>query len=464
MKRNNMNIELSKDLHEQWNILPDKSEQNLIDLLIASGANPEKHKTEILDFIDNSGIPIDIGKDTVTFYYEYAMEHQKRLKQQKEQQQRRAIDNRIQALAKFVDDYNNNKDAITPDGIKDVIKDVVKITDDIETIVKPPKVDYTELLKPTSKESFKERIKNRPKAIKTSYKINESHLRFATGALSIIAGATGHGKTTFLINILLDVARLDPKKRHWLFSYEEDETAILLKALNSFCDYDYGSNNKRVISGIYRGYGTFANNKDQEHFKDKEQEFWNLVEKGTINIIHADYSAEELIKAIRTVSGDDAGFIGIDYIQLLYPDERSSTRQEELKRICLGLKDLAIETKKAIVATGQFTREVSTPELMAPQKLADASDIEKASNKILGIWNGDNKTESTLAKSGEMYLKVLKARDERNNIYTNLPWNGNKGVIGFEKVLMTQEEAKRINGKYAPESTDNSTLTKGDIL
>ena len=162
--------------------------------------------------------------------------------------------------------------------------------------------------------------------------------------------------------------------------------------------------------------------------------------KGIINIIAADHSAEEL-QASHRDAGPDTGFIGIDYIQLLSRENRDTyaSRAEELKRICLDLKDLAVDKGIAIVAAAQFNRQVQFPNMMESQGLADASDIEKAANKVIGLWNGDKqpKLENKEAKAfmtargikeGTMYLEVLKARDERSGRSCNLRIRWEQGL------------------------------------
>jgi hypothetical protein len=79
---------------------------------------------------------------------------------------------------------------------------------------------------------------------------------------------------------------------------------------------------------------------------------------------------------------------------------------------------------------------------MEAQKLADASDIEKAANKVIGVWNGDKKPHGKTDKEGvdhmkkrgiekdRMYLEILKARDEQSDIWALYEYNGNRGFIG----------------------------------
>lgn len=296
-------------------------------------------------------------------------------------------------------------------------------------------------------------IKAKPAALETSYTVNGEQLLIQSGALSIVAAPTGHGKTTLLINLLLDAVKRYPDRRHWLFSYEEDRTAVMIKTLNAYCNQEYSRNNKSTIQSYY-AKGTdkyFSHN--AEGFKEREKDFWRLVESGRLNIIpcgYRDYYSEKLMQFLAALSDDRPGFIGIDYLQLLYSETRDkyTARTEELKRICLDMKDLAVEKKLSILAAAQFNRTVQFPMHMESQSIADAADIERAANKIIGLWNGHfqpAETNDKTSKAGKshmrdkgiepdtIYLEILKARDERAGGWGVYPFDGNLGVIGSEK-------------------------------
>ena len=473
-----MDTELLQAIQTAWDRTESQTIEDVINALIEAGAK-ENNREEILYFLDKNGFPSHIGKSLDSIYYAFMEARRRILKEQEEKAKLTEIQNQITKLEVFLSDYNSNKDTLTLENLKAPLTDLVDITGKIETTIKPPRINFAELITPQTKEAIVKRIQEKPAALETSYRIAGEPLRFQTGALSIIAAPTGHGKTSFLINMLLVAAERYPDRRHWLFSYEEDLSSVVLKVLNTFCDNDYSKNNRRTLECFYRegkgNYFSTYNNPESgntetrlEDFQKKEPEFWKLLQDGKINIIQADYSTEDLIKAIREVSNHKAGLIAIDYLQLLYPNNRDryTTRQEELKRICLDLKDTAIDTGLAIVAAGQFNRDVRYPGAMEPQRIADASDIEKAANKVIGLWNGDKKpgndkeAEKDLKPKGitkgTVYIEVLKARDEKSDISGVYPWNGNRGVIGRDPTkhpIQNHENNRK-----------NNDITPGDLL
>ena len=444
-----MNTKLQKEIQQALDGANNRTDEATIQALVEAGATPE-HKEEILDVLKTNNFP-----SPASLYYQFAQTYTENLHRQEEIASTLEIKDMLEKQQQIISEVMA-KDGVKLADLAGPLKDLTALQEEIGRLQ-----DNTRgsILIPTTKAEILEEIRNKPEALETGYTLGPDTLRFQTGAFSIIAAPTGHGKTTWLINLLLDMAEQYPNKRHWLFSYEEGRSAIILKALNAYCNNHYSENNRRTIESYYKKDGDtsyFSENKTD--FAQKEKLFWNLVEKGTINIISADYSAEELQRVIGELEGPDTGFIGLDYIQLLYRGNRDtySTRAEELKRICLDLKDLAVNKGIAIVAAAQFNRQVQFPNLMESQGLADASDIEKAANKVIGLWNGDkqpkiknNESKAFIQargiKQGTMYLEVLKARDERSGDWDSYDYNGNRGTISKEprkKVVQAEKEEK----------------------
>ena len=72
-----------------------------------------------------------------------------------------------------------------------------------------------------------------------------------------------------------------------------------------------------------------------------------------------------------------------------------ASRQEELKQICLLLKDCAVETGLPILIAAQFNRTVQSPPEMIAQAIGEAGDIERISALILGFGTGNSAQEKT---------------------------------------------------------------------
>lgn len=462
-----MNHRLQDALQQEMDKRRNADTEETLQALVNAGVTVQD-KAEILQVLQDNG-----HENALQLYYRFCERQAQTLHQQEAKAQMLEMQEKLLKMNVIASEAAS-KEGATLEDLKKPIQDLSDLQDEMRRIQDNSRGRI--LIPPTRAEIIKE-ITDKPAALQTTYSLGQGDekLSFQTGGFSIIAAPTGHGKTTMLINIMMDLAQQYPTKRHWFFSYEEGRAAIAIKTLNAYCNNDYSTNNKRTIESYYKGDPSFfANYHDNSiksfgtrlaDFEDKAKRFWGLVENGTINIIAADYPAEELAGAIAEIADGQTGFIGIDYIQLLTRKNRDqyASRAEELKRICLDLKDLAVEKGLAIVAAAQFNRQVLAPNMMEAQGLADASDIEKAANKVIGVWNGDKqpKTPAPDAKKfmqdraideGSMYLEVLKSRDERSGDHATYEYNGNRGHVGRRMEVAAQPQGNGVGNDAGKKS------------
>ena len=219
------------------------------------------------------------------------------------------------------------------------------------------------------------------------------------------------------------------------------------------------ANNKRSIRSYFKGDKEYLGNHLKQFENQKEYFFNNFINTNRLNIHYVSYSSNRLIEAIYYLANNvDIGAVFIDYMQLLNTDKgRFNTRQEELKRICLDLKDLAVETGLPIILGAQFNRQVISPLDLHSTYIREAGDIEQVANLIIGFWNNKFKplNPSTnqeneislnphiIIEDPSLYVKVLKNREGVVGLEDNLEFNGNTGKItNKEKPLIDEELSK----------------------
>ena len=306
--------------------------------------------------------------------------------------------------------------------------------------------EFSNLLKTTTEAQIKERQLNKPESLNSGYTIGGEPLLLPSGAISILSAPTSHGKTTFLINLALNVAKEYPKKEVYLFSYEEDEDSILTNTLNTYLDEDISINNRRTLKSYFTtGSTEFIKPHSIEYFKAiKDKFFKDLIEPKRLNINYCNYNSDTLIEAIRYLhKNTNIGAVFIDYIQLLnLPKGKYKTysRQEEIKEICIALKDIAVETGLPIILGAQYNRTVTNQLHLHPNRIGEAGDIERIANLILGFWNNDFKPTGTegelneinkreLDRENRLYIEILKNRGGRVGLTELLEYSGNKATI-----------------------------------
>lgn len=307
--------------------------------------------------------------------------------------------------------------------------------------------EFSELLKPTTEEAIKKRQAEKPESIATKYTIEGEELFLPSGALSIVAGPTSHGKTTFLINLALDIAQQDESQEIHFFTYEEEADSIIINSFNSYLGRDVSNNNRRSIAHYFKtGSEEMIKAEERQYFREKKEAFFKeIIEPGRLKVHYSSYDSETLCQAIRHLKNEARPkAIFIDYIQLLsLPQEKgkgSLSRQEQIKQIVLSLLEAAVETNLPIILGAQFNREVVNQLRLHPTKIGEAGDIERQASLVIGIWNNNFSSLGTepelneinqkgLDTPGRIYAKLLKNRTGKANIGGLLKYNGNTGRI-----------------------------------
>ena len=330
-----------------------------------------------------------------------------------------------------------------------------------EVKLKDKATEFSRLLIPTSEAKIKEEEANLPDSLNSGFNINGEELLLPGGAISVYAAPTNHGKTVLLINTVLNVAERYPDKKFIFFTYEERDTAILQYFLNIYIDINLNNSdktNRRTLRDYFKtGSTLFISSHNLEYFNAKKEEFFKTyIETGRILVKYVDYNSQELTTAIEYINKEskDIGGVFIDYFQLLKLPKEKNSRQEELKQICMSLKDTAVRTGLPLILAAQFNREVTNLMRLHPTNIGEAGDIERIVNTLVGLWNMDKKPvlkgitdaeadeiDMRISKRGlkgdeakKMYLEILKSRDLPTGSYDFLEFNGNTGKVKNREV------------------------------
>lgn len=307
--------------------------------------------------------------------------------------------------------------------------------------------EFSSLLVSVTEVELRERLQAKPESLNSGFTIGGEELLLPSGAISVLAAPTSHGKTTFLINMALNVAQAYPDKEAYLFSYEEDGDSILINTLNTYLDTDISSNNRKTLKSYFAtGSTEFIKTQSRDYFTQKKEEFFEeLIDTRRLNISYSSYDSDTLIEAIRYLhKNTNVGSVFIDYIQLLNLPAgkyKAYSRQEELKQICVNLKNVAVETGLPIILGAQFNREVVSQLRLHSTKIGEAGDIERIANLIVGFWN--NNFKPLISEGGEtdeinrrgiaapdtLYTTILKNRGGRVGLEELLEFKGNTGKI-----------------------------------
>lgn len=371
-----------------------------------------------------------------------------------------ALRRKAQAVAQNLSNESNNPAS----NIEEVIRSIDQLKIDAKAMAFSA---FSSFFKGANKERIRELLIARGQNLSTGYHFGPEELMIPPKALTFIVAATGHCKTTFLINLALRVCVAYPEKKVLLISYEEALETVYVNMLNTFAKVEMGENNRNIITNHtiangdinklmkvskaeYDDYRHFLENKQAlVEFTEKESEFYGLIEDGRLNIQYVDFAVDTLgsyIIEMRRKGLCDIAFI--DYVQLLNAPIRSKyrSREDELKEICISLKDLAVDEQHGlpIVFGAQFNRQVKSAKDLLPTNIGEAGDIERIANTIVALWNcqktedpGTDELRQKIAEfqgtkefnSSAIFAKILKRRGYASGFTATFPFEGNTGRI-----------------------------------
>jgi len=377
----------------------------------------------------------------------------------REQAEEKKTNNLRESLAKAQELINIGKP-------NEAIKLTEKALSKIKGIGK--EADFETILNtPSDENSIRERASNRPDSIGSGIVIDNEEYLLQAGALNYLGAYTSHGKTTGLINIALNVLERYKNSEVFYLSYEEDKDQLTYKFLNTFIKEELCSNNRRSIAHYFKtgSLDMFLTHK-RDIFISKKEEFFNTLikpERLKIHRIHYDYvELVEFIKHINRTRQPKAIFI--DYIQIINnpPENKAYSRQGEVKDIGLELNRVAQETGLPIILGAQFNRTLLHALDLDYTKLAEAGDIERQADTILGIWNNqfegrpdkdaikeiEKHRKGIVRGSATWYVKILKNRGGKVNIDEVINYKPNQGVIeNRPEELMYLQKDEAIAGE-----------------
>jgi DNA primase catalytic core len=318
--------------------------------------------------------------------------------------------------------------------------------------------EFNVLSIPVREEEIRERASIKPDRLNSGYKLSGEDLLIPAGALTIISAPTGHCKTTLLLNLSQNIAEAYPDKQVYYFNYEESRDSLIYRALSICLGEELSKNNKASIESYFKtGTNKYIDTDQRDFFKEgKDLFFKELIYSGRLNINYITFDSETLIESIRYLHKNSrVGAVLIDYIQLLNLPSRVkisrkiNSRQEELKEICLSLKDLSVETGLPIILGAQFNRTVDSLLKIHPTNIGEAGDIERVANLIIGQWFNRFKsvgTQGELNEIAEKFRELGADPEDKTIIYSKILKNRD-GDVGAEEIFTYRGNVGKIENR-----------------
>ncbi len=206
--------------------------------------------------------------------------------------------------------------------------------------------------------------------------LNKATLGFQKGDLMILAARPSVGKSSFAINLALNVAQADPSKHVAIFSLEMSIEQLMMRI------FSYQAN--LALSSIRSG-----------HLDSEELLLLSIAKQDLAKLhLHFDESSSTNIADIRAKcrqlkQADQLDFVIIDYLQLVTSTENRGNRQEEVSKISRQLKNLARDLEIPILALSQLSRGIETRDDKRPvlADLRESGSIEQDADVVMFLYN-----------------------------------------------------------------------------
>ena len=233
--------------------------------------------------------------------------------------------------------------------------------------------------------------------IKTGYESIDAFAGGLTkGEITIIGGRPGHGKTTFMINLLSRM--IHSGLRIAFFSRELPNSELLKKLLTL-------ESGKLSYGMVRKGIFEQSDLQELEYIKEKMTD-WYAKEKFVMFDHIRDFSntASEIRKFKPDVVFDD-------YLQLIQPHGKFDQRRLQLEQLVNDYKWVAKENKCAVVLASQLNRAIETRNDPIPQlsDLAESGAIEQVAENVFFVFY-PHKVKPDKAQDNIIEIRAAKVR------------------------------------------------------
>lgn len=267
--------------------------------------------------------------------------------------------------------------------------------------------------------------------LRTGYIQVDRVLRIPQGAITIVAARPSHGKTTFLLNLFLNMIQTYPDKAFFYFSYQESKAKIALKLINILSAdlFDRDGNVAELEKYLREKY---LNRPKVEKGKDR---FRELTESGRLWIVDEPYPLDELADVLAFLAGKyDVGAVVIDFLQKIDAGKGYPDGQFEMPLISQRLLENAKNLMVPIIMGAQL--EWSDKKVLRLDNFIDMIGVVQDASLVIGLYNDSVENAQSMGD-------VIRERqvDLRLTVLKNRSGQVNKAfVLNFDIPLLTISE------------------------
>jgi replicative DNA helicase len=260
-------------------------------------------------------------------------------------------------------------------------------------------------------EDLQKDIETSPPALRTGFEPLDKIISIPNSAITLIAARPSHGKTAFLLNLLLNMLRNYPDMSFIYFTLLEPKKHISLKLINILSGEVLDEKNNVGALERYVREGVTTNAK----IESGKELFSKITKSGKLWIIDDCASVDDLDECVTNLNEKHKlGAVFIDYLQKIYNREQNVSRELELQKTSHRILDIAKNLSLPIILGAQL--QWDERRTLRLDNFYDVSDVIQDATLILGIYNhamesaqimGEKVSENIMG----IKLTVLKNRD-----------------------------------------------------
>lgn len=230
--------------------------------------------------------------------------------------------------------------------------------------------------------------------------LNKATLGFQKGDLMILAARPAVGKSSYAINLALQVAKNNDAHVAF-FSLEMSIEQLMMRIYS----YQAGVDLTKIRSGKLNNDELLLLSLAKEDLA-KQKLYFDVSPSSNI--------ADIRTKCRQLKNAGKLDFVVIDYLQLITAENTKGNRQEEVSKISRQLKTLAQELQVPILALSQLSRGVEDRENKTPQlaDLRESGSIEQDADIVFFIYRRKDVEDQDVADQLNEKLKEEQLQQE----------------------------------------------------
>jgi len=253
---------------------------------------------------------------------------------------------------------------------------------------------------PLTLERLKDDVISAPEELLTGFSSLDRWISIPNRKFTFIAGRSQHGKTMFMLNLLLNMCRKYPDKHFIYYTYGEPIQDIELKLINMSGDKPFSPIESEGTSNNFKRWKYELQNTDIDtlnRMAETKSEYNGLKRflevSSRIHIIDGNYQIVDLIDSIKAFNSTlTIGGVFIDYLQAIRPDKINLTlsRRQQLQDISDRLIEQCNDSLHPFLMGVQLIKsETTTSEYdgLNLKYIKDIQDPEQYASLIIGVQN-----------------------------------------------------------------------------